>query len=59
MNTLEVRNMDVNVDLNNTISIIGPSNSGKSYLLKKCVILYLMKMYLLMIYVFVIMTYLF
>lgn len=35
MNTLEVRNMDVNVDLNNTISIIGPSNSGKSYLLKK------------------------
>lgn len=35
MNTLEVKNMEINVDLNKIISVIGPSNSGKSYLLKK------------------------
>ena len=35
MNTLQVKNMDINVDLNNVVAIIGPANSGKTYLLKK------------------------
>lgn len=38
MNSLVVKNMDVNIELNGTITtIIGPKNSGKTYLLKKII----------------------
>lgn len=36
MNILEVKSMDINIELNGTItSVIGPTNSGKTTLLKK------------------------